>query len=79
MFWFSPAVKVETGTASRGYAVTNVQRAADFLLSWKHLGGPKWKLAAQACIRCLQGEIPPEDVRAPFEDAAREAGKLVEY
>jgi hypothetical protein len=78
IYWFSPAVKVETGIGGRGYAVTNVQRAADFLLSWKHLGGPRWKIAARACTRCLKGEIPADEVRDPFEEAAREVGKLLE-
>lgn len=78
MYWFTPAVKVETGIRGRGYAVTNVQRAAELLLSWRHVAGPKWKIAVRICTRCLDGEIPANEVREPFRDAAREAGKLLE-
>ena len=77
LHWFSPPVYVTTDKIGRRYAVSNVERAAEFLLSWRDRGmGPEWKAAVQACMAAIKGEAGIEEARSAFEAAARECYEL---
>lgn len=77
LHWFSPPVYVTIAKVGERYAVFNVERAAEFLLSWRDQGmGPGWQFAVQACMATLKSEGGPEETRSAFEAAARECGKL---
>jgi hypothetical protein len=77
LHWFSPPVYVTSTKVGERYAVSNVERAAEFLLSWRDQGmGPEWKTAVQACMAALKAEGDPVEARSAFEAAARECGKL---
>jgi len=76
LHWFWPPVRVLTDKPGRVFEVTNVEKAAEFLLAWAH-PGPLNRKAREACLLALEGGIPPEDVRPAFEAAAKECGKLL--
>lgn len=78
LHWFAPPVTVETDKAGVSYAVTSVEKAAEFLMSWRDDDpGPAWRLAAAVCMRAMSGEATPAEARAAFEAAAKEVGKLL--
>jgi hypothetical protein len=79
LHWFWPPVCVTTDKPGKLWDVTNVELAAEFLLYWREIDecGPAWKAATEACLRALEGKIPPQDVRPAFEAAARECGRLI--
>lgn len=79
LHWFSPPVYVTTDKIGRRYAVSNIERAAEFLLSWRDRGmGPDWKAAVQACMAAIKGEASIAEARSAFEAAARECDELRE-
>lgn len=78
LHWFSPPVYVATAKAGERYAVTNVERAAEFLLSWRHEGvGEQWRNAVALCMAAIKGARPAAEARASFEAAASECGRLL--
>ncbi len=78
LHWFSPPVYVTTGKLAERYAVTNIERAAEYLLSWRDRGmGPDWQKAVRACTAALKSEGGTEEARSSFEAAARECGKQI--
>jgi hypothetical protein len=77
LHWFSPPIYVTTDKIGRRYAVTNIERAAEFLLSWRDRGmGPDWKAAVRACMAAIKDEAEIEAARSAFEAAARECDEL---
>lgn len=80
LHWFEPPVVIETDKAGECYAVTNVERAAEYLLAWRGEGlrGPAWSKAVQVCLSVTKGDATEGEVRVAFETAARECGKLIE-
>ncbi|MGF7055697.1 hypothetical protein GGC47_004910 [Bosea sp. OAE752] len=78
LHWFSPPVYVATSNPGERYAVSNVERAAEYLLSWRHSGaGESWREAVAVCMAALKGGASVADARSTFEAAARECGRLV--
>jgi hypothetical protein len=71
-----PPVDVEIEKIGHGYAVANVEKANEYLLAWDDRGAA-WRIAADACMRCLHDEVDPREARAAFEAAARACGKLL--
>ncbi len=75
---FNPPVVVQADRPGVGSSITDVERAAEFLLAWKALGaGPKWQDAVRACKGAISGAGTVEDARAAFEEAARECDRLI--
>lgn len=78
LHWFNPPVYVSTPRTGEPYAVSNVERAAEFLLGWKDQGGEQaWRQAVSACMAALRGTAPTGDARQAFEAAARSSGHLI--
>lgn len=79
LHWFNPPVVVQSeGSGQTSYGVTNVERAAEFLLRWRHLNhGPSWLAAVEACMDAIKNGGCPDEARKKFEAAARECGQLV--
>lgn len=74
---FNPPVPVKA--ASEGEArnsIKHVQAAREQLLQWTKRG-PKWYLAADACLGAVEGKVKPNEVRKAFIEAAREEGMLL--
>ncbi|HEV7319657.1 MAG TPA: DUF982 domain-containing protein [Ensifer sp.] len=79
LHWFSPPVYVAIDPIGTRYAVSNIERAAEFLLSWRDRGmGPDWKIGVQTCMAGIKGEAGTAEARSAFEAAARECGELRE-
>ena len=77
LHWFAPPVFVATDEGRDRYAVTNIERAAEFLLSWRGCGqGESWRTAVQACMAAIKNQIPVAEAQAAFEAAALECDKL---
>ena len=77
LHWFSPPVYVSTGNPGERYAVSNIERATEYLLSWRDQGmGLHWQTAVRACTAALKHEGGTEEARSAFEQAARECRKL---
>jgi sugar/nucleoside kinase (ribokinase family) len=58
--------------------INSVERAAETLLQrWPIDDGEDFSEAVMACLDGLHNRIPPEDVRAAFIKAAREANMIV--
>jgi hypothetical protein len=77
LHWFIPPVVVETDKFGQSYAVSNVEKAGEYLLSWRDLGqGPEWRKALEVCLSAARGETPAHDARAAFEAAACECNGL---
>jgi hypothetical protein len=75
LHWFTPPVFVATDEGRDRYAVTNVERAAEFLLSWRARGqGDSWRAAVQAGMAAIKKLISVAE--AAFEASAKECGKL---
>lgn len=78
LHWFSPPVYVEDDKPGVSYAVTNVEKAGEYLLAWKALGAsPSWQAAVRACMAAMKGEGTADDAREAFEEAAKECHKLI--
>ena len=78
LHWFNSPIYVSTAKHGERYAVTNAERAAEFLLSWReHSREEAWRAAVSACMACMKGEIETERAREAFEAAARSIGHLV--
>jgi hypothetical protein len=58
------------------YGVNHVEGAAEQLMAWD-TKGPKWTVAAQACMDAFEGKVSPKEVRQLFEEAAEESGMLL--
>ena len=75
--WFSPPVHIQTERVGSSFAVTNVERAAEYLLSWREHGDcPIWREAVATCMAAIQNRAPVEDARATFVAAAKRWDKL---
>jgi Protein of unknown function (DUF982) len=77
MKWFSPPVPVRTNHPGRRYEVSSVEVASEQVLQWQKRG-PKCRKAIEICMETLGGRKTPQEARAAFEAAAREAGMLLE-
>lgn len=78
LHWFSPPVNIVTDKAGVSYAVTSVERAAEFLLGWRDRGeAPEWRLAIATCMAAIRGEVEVEQARAAFEAEAQAGGRLL--
>lgn len=78
LHWFTPPVYVQSTQVGDRYAVTSVERAAEFLLAWRERSDEEaWRSGIATCMASLRGEVPAADARKAFETAARECGKLV--
>ncbi|MCU4178216.1 DUF982 domain-containing protein [Bosea sp. BH3] len=78
LHWFTPPVYVETERPGERYAVTNIERAAEFLLLWrKHCPGDEWHRAVQACMAAIKGQGSVDEARETFGTAARACGRSV--
>ncbi|WP_245264926.1 DUF982 domain-containing protein [Mesorhizobium opportunistum] len=53
-----------------------VDAAAEELLKWPNRG-PRWRLAAEACLSAMDGKMPTNEFRLLFEDAAQEEEMLL--
>jgi predicted carbohydrate-binding protein with CBM5 and CBM33 domain len=77
LHWFTSPVFVATDEGRDRYAVSNIERAAEFLLSWRGCGqGESWRAAVQACMAAIKNQISVEEARSAFEAAAVECGQL---
>ncbi|PZO01047.1 MAG: DUF982 domain-containing protein [Hyphomicrobiales bacterium] len=77
LHWFTSPVFVATDEGRDRYAVSNVERAAEFLLSWRGNGqGECWREAVQACMAAIKNQIPIETARSAFEGAVVECGQV---
>ena len=75
--WFDVPVRIETGGSVK--IVMSAREAADILsIHWLEERGPKYDIARRACLSAMQQHIAPMVARRAFENAAREAGILVE-
>ncbi|WP_377840236.1 DUF982 domain-containing protein [Bosea sp. UC22_33] len=78
LHWFSSPVYVATPKAGECFAVFNVERAAEFLLSWKgHGGDHAWQSAVLSCMAAMKGQGSTAAARSAFETAARSSGMLL--
>lgn len=71
-YFYSP-VRIPDGAQCN---ISHVQGAREQLLQWPNRG-PKWYLAADACLAAIDGKAPPHEVRKAFVEAAMEAGMLL--
>ncbi len=77
LHWFDPPIYVAASKGGARYAVMNVERAAEFLLSWRDQSqSESWRAAVQACMAAIKGAGAIADAREAFEMAAREGGRL---
>lgn len=78
LHWFTPPVYVTAAKTGERYAVTNIERAAEFLLAWRSAAAiAEWREAVQSCMAAIKDEAPIEDARAAFAIAARACGRSV--
>ncbi len=78
LHWFDPPVYVETDKVGRSFAVSNVEKAAEMLLSWRDDSDRKeWRFAVAACMAALKDEVAAVEARDAFEAAARAARRLL--
>jgi hypothetical protein len=75
LHWFNPSVPVRGDRPGLTINVNNVETAALELLKWTG-HGPKWREAARVCGAGLADEMPPDDCRKSFLEAAKEEGVL---
>jgi len=76
LHWFTPPIYVHTERPGERYAVTNIERAAEFLLSWREsCPVEKWHNAVRACMAAIKGEGSVDDARQAFASAARACGR----
>ncbi|TPJ52700.1 DUF982 domain-containing protein [Mesorhizobium sp. B2-6-4] len=73
--WFSPPVPVSGKQAGMTYIISNVEAAAEHLLTWTKRG-PKWNQAVRTCMNALVDQATPHEAREAFLAAAKEAGVL---
>ncbi|TIM23516.1 MAG: DUF982 domain-containing protein [Mesorhizobium sp.] len=74
--WFNPPVYVKTDRPGVRLGVSRIDTAAEELLKWSNRG-PKWRLAAEACLTAMDGKMPTENFRLLFENAAEEEDMLL--
>ncbi|MER8692916.1 DUF982 domain-containing protein [Mesorhizobium opportunistum] len=74
--WFAPPVYVRTDRPGFRLGVTRVHTSAEELLKWPNRG-PRWRLAAEACLSAMDGKMPTNEFRLLFEDAAQEEEMLL--
>lgn len=78
LHWFNPPVYVALAKTGEPYAVSNVERAAEFLLGWKDQGGDQaWRSAVVSCMAAMRGQGSTADARSAFETAAQSSGMLL--
>ncbi|MBZ9701580.1 MULTISPECIES: DUF982 domain-containing protein [unclassified Mesorhizobium] len=75
LHWFTPPVPVRGEQTDMTYIVSNVEAAAEHLLTWTKRG-PKWNQAVRTCMNALVDQATPEEARRCFRLAAIEAGRL---
>lgn len=76
---FDKPVRVAIGGPGKIRNVTSTREAAECLLHrWPTKGGPKHRLAREACIDVLAGDKDSDLARAAFIEAAKEAGIWIE-
>ncbi len=76
LHWFNPPIYVTDAKTGERYAVTNIERAAEFLLSWRDAAASEeWREAVQACMAAIKGQGGIEDARAAFAVAAQACGR----
>ncbi|MBZ9799592.1 DUF982 domain-containing protein [Mesorhizobium sp. ES1-4] len=75
MLWFSSPVPVKTKQIGVTRMVSNVDAAAEELLTWGN-HGPKWRAAVDACIAAAEGTGTIENARKAFLAAAKANGML---
>ncbi|RUU21329.1 DUF982 domain-containing protein, partial [Mesorhizobium sp. M7A.T.Ca.TU.009.01.3.2] len=73
---FNPPVYVKTDRPGVRLGVSRIDTAAEELLKWSNRG-PKWRLAAEACLTAMDGKMPTENFRLLFENAAEEEDMLL--
>ncbi|MDF3217285.1 DUF982 domain-containing protein [Mesorhizobium sp. M7A.F.Ca.CA.001.09.2.1] len=73
---FNPPVYVKTDRPGFRLGISRIDTAAEELLKWSNRG-PKWRLAAEACLTAMDGKMPTNDFRVLFEDAAEEEEMLL--
>ncbi|MBZ9889031.1 DUF982 domain-containing protein [Mesorhizobium sp. BR1-1-3] len=56
--------------------ISDVQAAREQLVQWTKRG-PKWYLAAGACLASIDGKLPPHVARRAFIEAGIEEGTLL--
>ncbi|WP_027163666.1 DUF982 domain-containing protein [Mesorhizobium sp. WSM1293] len=71
LHWFSPVVPVRTDRPGVRFRVSHVEGAAEQLLKWTKRG-PKWTFAVRVCMAAMSDELPAQDARKAFEEAAKE-------
>ncbi|WP_214473366.1 DUF982 domain-containing protein [Mesorhizobium sp. dw_380] len=74
--WFHPPVPVKTIEGDVRHDISHVQAAREQLLQWTQRG-PKWYLAAYACLDAIDAQGSPHEVRKAFIEAAKEEGMLL--
>ena len=71
LHWFDLSVPVRGDRPGLTINVSNVETAAQELLKWTG-HGPKCREAARVCQAGLADEMPPEECRKAFLEAAKE-------
>jgi len=76
LHWFNPPIYIADAAGDERYAVMNVERAAEFLMSWReHSQNETWRAAVQACMAAIKGGGAIADAREAFKIAATDCGK----
>ncbi|MCA0417732.1 MAG: DUF982 domain-containing protein [Proteobacteria bacterium] len=71
LHWFATPVYVDAPEAGGRYAVTNIERAAEFLLEWRdEAARAEWRRAVAICMSNGPQSCPPIGVR-PLRRTAR--------
>ena len=78
LHWFNLSVPVRGDSPGLTINVNNVETAAQELLKWTG-HGPKWREAARVCGAGLADEMPPEECRKAFLEAAKEERMLMSF
>jgi len=77
LHWFSQPIYIADATGAGRYAVMNVEKAAEFLMSWReHSQSDAWRAAVQACMAAMKDVGATTDAREAFKIAAGDCGKL---
>lgn len=77
LHWFSQPIYIADASGAGRYAVMNVERAAEFLMSWReHSQSEAWRAAVQACMAAMKDIGATSDAREAFKVAAIGCGKL---
>lgn len=77
--WFSKPVQVGVGVVGDIRNVSSARQADELLVHhWPDSGTLKHRYAHRSCLGAMRGDGTPEEARAAFVEAAREARILVE-